>query len=153
MSSSKLDCYLVKGGALPPVLRKTIEAKELLRRGECRTVREAVARVGLSRSAFYKYRDGIEIPDDGDGLKAIALSLLLNHQPGSLSGVLGAIAGAQGNVRTINQSPPSSGVAPVTVTFEAGNLNLPLEILVERVKALDGVVRVELVGTGAEVRS
>lgn len=152
MGSTKLDVFLVKGEALSPVLRKTIEAKELLRRGDVRTVREAVARVGISRSAFYKYRDGIDIPDDGGGVKVVTLSLLLNHQPGSLSGVLGEIAAVRGNVRTIHQNPPSSGVAPVTVTFESSDLGLPLGDLVDRLKSVTGVVRVETVGSGAEAR-
>ena len=143
--------YLVKGEALPTVLKRTLEAKELLRTGRCRTVREAVQQVGLSRSAFYKYRHGVEVLEEDRGLRAVTLSLLLSHHSGVLSRVLGAIASARGNVRTINQNQPVSGMAPVTVTFESNALDRSLESLLEEIRQLDGVVKVEMVGEGAEV--
>lgn len=142
------NVYLVKAEALPQVLQKTLEAKDLLRRGECRTVREAVARVGISRSAFYKYRDGVE-PADPDAGMAVTLSLILEHQAGVLSRVLSKIALAQGNVRTINQSPPSGGVAPVTITFETAGMLVPVDALVRDVGGVPGVVRADLLGDGS----
>ena len=51
--------YLVEAGLLPEIFLKVMEAKELLHTGECATVGEAAARVGISRSAFYRYKDSI----------------------------------------------------------------------------------------------
>lgn len=51
--------YLIRYDILPESIVKTIEAKKMLESGEVDTVNEAVERVGLSRSAFYKYKDGI----------------------------------------------------------------------------------------------
>ena len=51
--------YLVEAGVLPEVFTKVTEARELLETGEVRTVADAVERVGISRSAFYKYKDSV----------------------------------------------------------------------------------------------
>ena len=51
--------YLVDAEMLPEIFLKVMQVKELTETGECRTIAEATARVGISRSAFYKYRDAI----------------------------------------------------------------------------------------------
>ena len=56
LSGSKVY-YLVESSALPEVYHKVIKTKELLESGQAATVSEAVAQTGLSRSAFYKYKD------------------------------------------------------------------------------------------------
>ena len=48
--------YLVREEILPEAIKKTIKVKEILKRGEARTINEAVEKMGLSRSAYYKYR-------------------------------------------------------------------------------------------------
>ena len=59
MSNDKETFYLVRSDILPESIRKTIEAKRLLERGEVTTAREAAQKVNLSRSAFYKYKDAV----------------------------------------------------------------------------------------------
>jgi chorismate mutase len=51
--------YMVREDVLSESMQKALEAKSLLDRGKVKTVAEAAEKVGLSRSAFYKYRDGI----------------------------------------------------------------------------------------------
>ena len=51
--------YIVEASALPEVFLKVAEAKRLLSTGEAATVNEATKLTGISRSAFYKYRDAI----------------------------------------------------------------------------------------------
>ena len=51
--------YLVEASALPEVFLKVAEAKRLLSTGEATTVNEAARMTGISRSAFYKYRDAV----------------------------------------------------------------------------------------------
>ena len=48
---------LVDSVVLPDVFLKVIEAKRILSTGKTKTVNEAVKEAGLSRSAFYKYKD------------------------------------------------------------------------------------------------
>ena len=51
--------YIVEASALPEVFLKVAEAKRLISTGEVSTVNEATRRTGISRSAFYKYRDTV----------------------------------------------------------------------------------------------
>ena len=57
--SDKNKFYIVNKDILPEAILKTAKVKEILTRKEAATVNEAVEMVGLSRSAFYKYRDGV----------------------------------------------------------------------------------------------
>ena len=51
--------YIVEAAALPEVFLKVAEAKRMLDSGEAATVGEATKATGISRSAFYKYRDAM----------------------------------------------------------------------------------------------
>ena len=48
---------LVDSSILPDIYHKVIEAKRLLNSGKCSCVSDAVKRTGISRSAYYKYKD------------------------------------------------------------------------------------------------
>ena len=51
--------YIVESSALPDVFLKVAEAKQLLQTGQVSTVNDATRLTGISRSAFYKYRDSV----------------------------------------------------------------------------------------------
>ena len=51
--------FIVESAVLPEIYRKVAEAKRLLETGEERTVNAATRRAGISRCAFYKYKDAI----------------------------------------------------------------------------------------------
>ena len=55
--SSKTKYYIVAADALPDIFIKVAEAKRMLQTGEASTVGSATKKVGISRSAFYKYKD------------------------------------------------------------------------------------------------
>ena len=55
----KSELYIVDSRVLPEVFGKVMAVKKLIAGDEALTVQEAAARVGISRSAFYKYRDCI----------------------------------------------------------------------------------------------
>ena len=50
---------LVDASVLPDVFTKVIEVKKILSKGMVKTVNDAVKEVGISRSAYYKYRDSV----------------------------------------------------------------------------------------------
>ena len=134
----------MKEDILPEAIIKTARVKEMLTRGEALTVNEAVEKVGLSRSAFYKYRDGI-IPNDKDDTERItALTLILEHRSGVLSNVLNAVAGMKGNIESINQSIPVHGVAVATMNINTSQVR-DVNRLVENLQNQEGVKKVEIV--------
>ena len=123
--------YLVQGDVLPDVFLKVVGARELLNTGEAKTVMEAVERMGISRSAFYKYKDAIRPFQDMVQGRIVTIQILLRNQPGALSSVLNLLADRGGNVLTINQAIPGGGAAAVTVGLETSGLSAGLEELLE----------------------
>lgn len=140
--------FVVREDLLPEGILKTEMVKELLRRGEAATVHEAAERVGLSRSAFYKYKDGVYALDRSSPERMITLSLDLEHRSGVLSRVLGALADGGGNVLTISQSIPLRGLANVVISLDMTSAETAPGVLVERLRTLDGVRNVAVVGQG-----
>lgn len=142
MQTGKPKYYLIKAEALPEVFVKVTEAKSLLETGEARTVAEAVERVDLSRSAFYKYKDAIAPFRDMKRDNITTLHIKLHDKPGKLAGVLSIFTETGANILTINQSIPANGVALVTVSFVAESVAVAPDELVNRLYSVSGVVSV-----------
>ena len=137
--------YLVAAEVLPEVFLKVSEAKELLETGEARTVGEAVSAAGISRSAFYKYKDAISPFQDLKRGRILTFQVLLRDQPGALSTVLGVFAQSGVNILTINQSIPVDGCANVTVSAETAAMRAGMEELMDALQGSAGVIRAEIV--------
>lgn len=136
--------YIIESSALPEVFLKVAEAKRLLDTGEVATVNDAARRTGISRSAFYKYRDSILPFQNLMAGRIITFQMMLHDEPGVLSTILSIFAQCGGNILTINQTIPSNGCAMVTISAETGELQLPLEELLRQLRSTDGVVRAEI---------
>ena len=52
--------YIVAADALPEIFVKVAEAKRMMQTGEVDTVGAATKLAGISRSAFYKYKDSVQ---------------------------------------------------------------------------------------------
>lgn len=146
MPGQKSTFYLVREEILPEAIKKTIKVKELLKRGDARTINEAVERMELSRSAYYKYKDYVFPFYEASKEKIVTLALLLEHKPGVLSRVLNTVAGDRGSVLTINQGIPLQGVANATMSIETVDLAIDLEALLDKLRMIDGVKRLEVLG-------
>lgn len=140
--------YLVRQDILPEALVKTIHAKDLLVRGEAATVQEAVDKAGLSRSAFYKYKDGIHPLDRLDREQIVTISMDLQHRAGVLSQVLAQMAKFEGNVLSINQTIPLQGKANVVMTVDTSKMGDHIGHVIDSLNGLDGVKRATVIGRG-----
>ena len=139
------DNYLIiHKSVLPDYYEKVLEARRLLESGKVREVSEAVRRVGISRSTYYKYKDYVFAPAETTGGRMAALGLMLDHQPGVLSAVLSRLFGAGANILTITQSMPVLGKASVTLTIDVGGMSRGLGALVSALEKTDGVDSVRL---------
>lgn len=141
--------FLVREDILPEAVVKTIQAKELLAKGEAKTVHEAAERVGLSRSAFYKYKDGVHPLNKLERERIVTVSMDLDHRLGILSRVLAVIAGLDGNVLTIHQTIPLQGMANVVMSVDISQMDdRNSSRLIEVIRRQDGVRRAAAIGQG-----
>ncbi|GAK05234.1 LOW QUALITY PROTEIN: ACT domain protein [Geomicrobium sp. JCM 19037] len=140
--------YLVREDMLTEAMQKTVQAKILLENKTCSTIGEAVKQVGLSRSAFYKYRDAVQPFHTMIQEKIITFSIHLADRSGALSGLLTKVAETDSNVLTINQTIPLQGRANITLTVDTSMLNVEVRQLMADIKAMEAVEKVEIIGSG-----
>ena len=136
--------YIVEAKVLPEVFLKVAHAKWLLETGEANTVNEAARATGISRSAFYKYKDEVRPFQDMKAGHIITFYALLKDNPGVLSNYLSIFANSGANILTINQTIPTNGCAGVTISAETSEMAESLEQLLADVSSLDGVVKFEI---------
>ena len=136
--------YIIEASALPEIFLKVAETKRMLSTGEVSTVNEATKRMGISRSAFYKYKDSVQPFNDMKAEHIITFYAMLKDKSGVLSRVLSIFAASGANILTINQSIPTNGCAAVTISAETSEMEESLEQLLSDVGALDGVVKLEI---------
>ncbi|AKN32291.1 hypothetical protein Ccar_16040 [Clostridium carboxidivorans P7] len=130
---------------LPEVFIKVVKLKELLRTGKVKDISEGVKQVGISRSTYYKYKDCVFTLSEGITGHKVTIGLVLAHEAGTLSKILDGIALRKGNILTINQDIPINNAASVTITFDASKVETEINDLIEELKTIKGVIRVDLV--------
>ena len=116
----------------------------VLKRQHHITVNEAARLTGISRSAFYKYRDVVLPFQNMMHGRIITFQLKLQDAPGVLSGILKTFAAFHANILTINQTIPVGGCAMVTVSAETMAMNGSIEALLHNLSTADGVIKAEV---------
>lgn len=133
------EYYLVKRDALPEVFRKVMEVKGLVSNGKARSINQAIQQVGLSRSAYYKYRDAVLPFYDLTKNELVTLVLIVENEPGLLSAVINCLADAGCNVLSINQNIPINGLVDISILIETGAMEDDLRELVIGLARINGV--------------
>ncbi len=140
--AEKRQLVLVDVRVLPEIIRRTLQANRLLQTGQAATVSAAVRMAGISRTAFYKYRDAVLPYDEETAGRTVTVHLVLAHIPGVISRVLDGFARAGANILTVNQNIPSGGVASASVSARIDQLVMPVDDFIRSLEAIDGVRRV-----------
>ncbi len=140
------EYYIIRADALPAVFVKVAEAKRLLSTGAVHSASEAARRVGISRSAYYKYKDMIMPYEDVGESRVLTIQSVLEDKPGVLSSLLAVFFDAGANILTVNQNIPANGAAYVSVSARTDKMDISTAELLERLKHLDGVVSVSAIG-------
>ena len=139
--SRETEYYIVAASALPDVFPKVAEANRMLLTGEAKTAGEAARRAGISRSAFYKYRDTVMPYTDMRRERIVTVNMMLKDKPGALSEVLDIFAAFGANILTINQTIPTNACAVVTVSAETATMKEPPDRLFAAIRDIPGVLR------------
>ena len=145
--SRNAELYVLRKKAVPDVLLKVVEANRLLASGKAKTVNEAVNRVGISRSSYYKFKDDIEEFHDSGSTAVMTINCEVEDEPGILSDMLGVISAGQANILTIHQSIPIGGIAFISISFSLSDTDPEKrKIILNGLEAIDGVHRVRITG-------
>ncbi|KAA1040007.1 ACT domain-containing protein [Macrococcus equipercicus] len=145
MSDNK-KFYLIREDVLPESIKKTLKVKALLDCEPQLSIFDAVRRFDLSRSAYYKYKDTIFPVDNSKAERHVTMLLHVDDTIGLLNRVLEHIAKEQGSVLTIHQSLPIKEKTTITITLDATYVELTINELLDRLKKVDGVNQVQLIG-------
>lgn len=140
----KNQYVLADVSVLPEVFPKVLNAKKLLRSGEAATVHDAVRMMGISRSAYYKYKDHIFPFNEMQGILSVYFELM--DIPGTLSEILGIVARAGCNILTINQTIPINGVASITMTLQTEAMQMEFDEMMDALSAPRGVRSINILG-------
>lgn len=136
---SKVNYVLVNAELLPEIYSKVLTAKGLLASGEASSATQAAKMAGISRSAYYKYKDAIfeYNPDSGD--ETVTISAKLKDNAGVLSALMNELYKAGANVLSVNQSVPVNSVADVSVTVRITEMTVTADELLEKINDIHGV--------------
>lgn len=130
---------LVSADALPDIFLRVAEANRLIKTKQVDSCSAAAAAAGISRSAFYKYKDKIRPYDDRIDSNVITVQAILSDNPGILSGFISVFCDAGANILTVNQNIPIRGAAPVSVSARTDRMTVSVNELLARLSCLDGV--------------
>ncbi len=139
------DTYLlVNSKLLSPVFSGVIKAKKLLSSGKATNTSQAVKMAGISRSAFYKYRDNVFEFENGN-TSTVNLNAVLNDRAGVFSAMTTLLYENGVNIITVNQGVPVNGTAAVSLTVRTDNVKISLDELIKRLKSVEGIITVKSV--------
>jgi len=138
---------LVDSRVLPEVFYKVVCAKRMLAKGKAKSSSEAAKLAGVSRSAFYKYKDCVFPYESKMGDSIATFSATLEDEPGVLSNLLAELYRAGANILTVNQSIPVDGVALVTVSARTIGVVMEDDQLLRMLEAVAGVVEIRKINS------
>jgi chorismate mutase len=140
----KSQLIVVDANILPDVFTKVLEVKKLMARKDEKSFASACKRIGISRSAYYKYKDSVFSYDELFNRKIVNLYLLLNDIPGVLSSVLVFLNSINANILTVNQSIPVDGAAAVNISIRlTSEINEEIKSL-NSISDLEGVLEIKV---------
>jgi len=135
---------VIDSAVLPDVFRKVLEVKKMMANKGARSFASACKRIGISRSAYYKYKDSVFSYEEMLVERIVNIYALLKDEPGVLSGLLSFLHDINANILTVNQNIPVDGVASVNISLKLqGNSGFDIRTL-NRISGIDGVVEIKI---------
>ena len=142
--NDRSQLIVIDSSILPDVFTKVLDVKKLMaQRGE-KSFASACKRIGISRSAYYKYKDSVFSYEELFNRRIVNMYLLLSDSPGVLSSVLVFLHDLDANILTVNQSIPVDGAAAVNISLRLTEQSEAQLNTLNSITELDGVLEVKL---------
>lgn len=143
----KREYYIVDKRILPTSIQNVIKVNDLVQQNKISKY-EAIKRVGISRSTYYKYKDYIKPFFESGKDKVFSIHMSLIDQVGILAKVLNIIAQEDMNVLTIVQNIAIDGIAKSTISIQTTeNMLRKIEGMLEKISEVDGVKDLRIIGS------
>ena len=139
MHQDNPEYYLVDKRVLPEVFIKVMEVKQRLNTGESTSVNEAVRKTGLSRSAYYKYKDSVLPFYEATNGKKVTLLITVENFQGILSSIINVISATKASILTINQNIPINGLADISISLDTASMFGSVEDIMNDINRIAGV--------------
>ncbi|MBO1264972.1 ACT domain-containing protein [Proteiniclasticum sp. SCR006] len=139
------ELYIVNSRILPEIFSKVLEVKTLIHTGKVKDISEGVKAVGISRSAYYKYKDHVFLLSEGSKGRKATFSFLISHEAGVLSRILEKLREAKANIITINQDIPINNAASVNLTIDTSEMGMSVKELLDSFDQEEYIINVQLV--------
>ena len=141
--AGKREFYIVDKRILPNSIQSVIKVNDLVQHSKMSKY-EAIKKVGISRSTYYKYKDYIFQPSDNSIGKKALLSIMVKDKKGVLSGILNLLYSIDCNILTINQNIPINGTASVTISIDLSDSGIPIEDIIICICDIENVITANL---------
>ncbi len=145
MFFTNTEFVVVSSEVLPEVVLKVLEAKRLLAQGICRTSTEACREVGVSRSAYYKYKDTAFIYSEKMNERIVTYCFVLTDRAGILAEVLSVFYRLDANILTINQNIPIDSAATVMITVRFNGRDADPTDVLSAISSVNGVSHARII--------
>lgn len=139
------ELYVVNSRILPEIFTKVLEVKTLIHTGKVKDISEGVKAVGISRSAYYKYKDHVFLLSEGSKGRKATFSFLISHEAGVLSKILETLRQFNANIITINQDIPINNAASMNLTIDTQEMNIGVKELLDIFEKEEHIITVQLV--------
>ncbi len=116
-----------------------MEVKQRLNTGESSSVNEAVRKTGLSRSAYYKYKDSVLPFFEATNGKKVTLLITVENFQGILSSIINVISATKASILTINQNIPINGLADISISLDTASMFGSVEEIMNDINRIAGV--------------
>lgn len=131
--------YLVDFSILPEAIKKTIRVKEMLKSGSSGTINEAVHKVNMSRSVYYKYKDHVASADDDKEDRVVVLFIIMQDDIAVFGRILRRIAKEKQEVLSVNRTKISEKLYSSVITLKTKESAEDMESLYEALKKTKGI--------------
>ena len=138
------EFYIVAADVLPEALKKTAQIKALLSQNSNLTINEAADKVGLSRSAFYKYRESIFSYNKMNKERIVTLIVTAADEISVLAECLQIITEMDGQILTVNRGLPIQDTSKATLVIDTKNMKQEIETLMEKLYEIALVREIEI---------
>lgn len=146
MNKGNKQFYLVDFSILPSAIKKTIRAKELLKNGTAETINAAVQQTGISRSAYYKYKDHVAPAHDDSMDGTATLFVIMQNDPSVVSKILRRLGRENLEILMLNRGIPVRKRTTMSISIRMTDQQISLQDLIEEIESVKGVRKVDVLG-------